>query len=113
MVDFPVETPRRQLVTIRRYVPADRIPEYAEIWARLHYAATARGAHAWWFASATHRDVYIEFLEFDQESDPRGDEVVVGAILALSEKFKELYPPPLPLEEWVALPTPPRIGEGA
>jgi hypothetical protein len=113
MVDFNVETPRRQLVTTRRYVPADRIPEYAEIWALLHYAATARGAHAWWFASATHRDVYMEFLEFDQDSDPAANEAVVSAIRTLSEKFNEPYPPPLPMEHWVALPTPPRIGEGA
>jgi hypothetical protein len=100
--------PPRRLVTIRRYVPADRIPEYAEIWARLHRAATARGAHAWWFASATHRDVYIEFLEFDQESDPRGDDGLVEAIRALTAAFTEMYPAPLPLEEWVALPTPPQ-----
>jgi len=102
-----METPQRRLVSIRRLVPEDRIPEYAEAWTRLHRAATARGAHAWWFASATHRDVYVEFLEFDQESDPRGDEDVVGAILALQEKFNEPYPAPLTLEEWVALPIPP------
>jgi len=111
MVDFPTETKPRRLVTIRRHVPPDRIPEYAELWMVLHRAATARGAHAWWFASASHRDVYIEFLEFGEDSDPRGDEAVVGAIRELSARFNELYPPPLPLEEWVALPLPPAVAE--
>jgi hypothetical protein len=111
MVDFPTENKPRRLVSMRRYVPSDRIPEYAELWTVLHHAATARGAHAWWFASATHRDVYIEFLEFGEESDPRGDEAVVGAIRELSAKFNELYPSPLPLEEWVALPMPPSVAQ--
>ena len=111
MVGFPMETSPRRLVSIRRHVPTDRIPEYAELWTALYHAASARGAHAWSFASADHRDTYIEFLEFGEESDPRGDEGVVGAIRALSATFNELYPSPLPLEEWVALPTPPSVGE--
>lgn len=109
MADFSMETPQRRLVTLRRFVPQERLSEYAEAWARLHNVVSAHGAHAWWFASATHPDVYIEFLEFGKETDPRGDEAVVAAILALKEKFSEMYPPPLPLEEWVALPTPPRL----
>ena len=111
MVGFTMETTPRRLVSIRRYVPSDRIPEYAELWAGLHRAATAKGAHAWWFASATHKDVYIEFLEFGQESDPRGDEALVAAIRELSARFNELYPSPLPLEEWVALPLPPAVSQ--
>lgn len=106
-----METPQRRLVTIRRHVPADRIPEYAEAWTALHAAATARGAHAWAFASADHRDVYIEFLEFGDDSDVRGDPPTVAAIQVLHEKFGDPYPAPKTLEEWVALPTPPRITE--
>lgn len=106
-----METTPRRLVSIRRHVPADRIPEYAELWTALYHAATALGAHAWAFASATHRDVYVEFLEFGDDTDPRGDERVVAAIRALSLAFTELYPAPLPLEEWVALPTPPPAAE--
>jgi hypothetical protein len=109
MVGFPMETSPRRLVSIRRFVPTERIPEYAEAWAVLHNAATARGAHAWAFASADHRDVYIEFLEFGQDSDVRSDPGVVGAIQVLHEKFGDPYPPPKTLEEWVALPTPPRL----
>ena len=111
MVEFPTENKPRRLVSMRRLVPSDRIPEYAELWAALHRAATALGAHAWWFASATHRDVYLEFMEFGPDSDPRGDEGVVAAIRELSAKFNELYPAPLPLEEWVALPLPPTASE--
>ena len=102
------QSPRR-LVSIRRYVPTERIPEYAEAWAALHHAATALGAHAWAFASATHRDVYLEFLEFGAESDVRSDEKTVAAIQALHKKFGDPYPPPVTLEEWVALPTPPKL----
>ena len=111
MVGFNMETSLRRLVSIRRLVPADRIPEYAEAWAVLHHAATAAGAHAWAFASADHRDVYMEFLEFGDGSDVRGDPATLAAIQALHEKFGESYPPPRTLEEWVALPTPPRLEE--
>lgn len=106
-----METSPRRLVSIRRYVPTERIPEYAEAWAALHNAATARGAHAWAFASADHRDVYVEFLEFGAESDVRSDPGVVAAIQVLHEKFGEPYPAPRTLEEWVALPTPPTLSE--
>jgi hypothetical protein len=106
MVRFPMPETRR-LVSIRRLVPQDRIPEYAELWAALHRAATARGAHAWAFASADHRDVFLEFLEFGDASDIRADPETVAAIQALHERFGEPYPPPKTLEEWVALPTPP------
>src|ERR1043165_1906320 len=98
MVGFPMETSPRRLVSIRRFVPSDRIPEYAELWAALHHAATSRGAHAWAFASADHRDTYIEFLEFGADSDVRSDPGVVAAIQALHEKFGDAYPAPRTLE---------------
>ena len=79
-----METKPRRLVSIRRHVPADRIPEYAELYAALHHAAAARGAHAWAFASADHRDTYIEFLEFGDDSDVRNDTATVAAIQALT-----------------------------
>jgi hypothetical protein len=101
----------RRLVSIRRLVPQDRIPEYVELWAALHLAATSRGAHAWSFVSADHPDVFLEFLEFGDATDVRGDPVVVAGIQALHERFHEAYPAPKTLEEWVALPTPPG-GEG-
>jgi hypothetical protein len=111
MVGFPMETSPRRLVSIRRHVPTDRIPEYAELWTALYHAASARGAHAWSFASADHRDTYIEFLEFGEDSDVRSDVRVVAAIEALHAKFGDPYPAPKTLEEWVALPTPPAAPE--
>lgn len=101
----------RRLVSIRRLVPQDRIPEYVELWAALHRAATARGAHAWSFVSADHADVFVEFLEFGPGSDVRSDPETVAAIQALHEQFGDPYPAPKTLEEWVALPTPPPVAE--
>ena len=106
-----MEMSPRRLVSIRRHVPADRIPEYAELWTALYHAATARGAHAWAFASADHRDTYLEFLEFGEDTDVRSDTRVVAAIEALHTKFGDPYPTPLTLEQWVALPTPPTPSE--
>ena len=103
MVGFNMETSLRRLVSIRRLVPADRIPEYAEAWAVLHNAATAAGAHAWAFASTDHRDVYMEFLEFGAESDVRQDTEVLAMIKSLHEAFGDPYPPPQTLEEWVEI----------
>lgn len=96
----------RRLVSIRRHVPSDRIPEYVELWNALRAAARARGAHAWHFASVDQRDVYLEFLEFGSDSDIRADTETVEAIQALHEQFGEPYPPPKTLEEWVELPAP-------
>jgi hypothetical protein len=104
-----MESTRRRLVSIRRYVPLDSIRDYAELWVSLHRAATARGAHAWHFTSADQPNVYLEFLEFGADSDVRNDTETVAAIKALHERFGEPYPTPLTLEEWVELPAPPRI----
>lgn len=101
--------PQRRLVTNRRYVPEDRIPEYAEAWTLLHNAAKARGAHAWAFASVEHRNVYIEFLEFGDESDVRADPVIAASIQNLQIKFNDPYPAPRAMENWVSLPTPPTL----
>jgi hypothetical protein len=106
MVRLPM-VEKRRLVSIRRLVPHARIPEYVELWASLHAAATARGAHAWSFASADHPDVFIEFLEFGDATDVRSDAGTLAAIQALHERFGDPYPAPKTLEEWVALPTPP------
>jgi hypothetical protein len=108
MVGFPMAENRR-LVSIRRLVPEDRIPEYAELWLALHTAATARGAHAWAFAAVDHENVFLEFLEFGDASDVRSDPDTLTAIQALHESFGDPYPAPKTLEEWVALPAPPRV----
>ena len=97
----------RRLVSIRRYVPPDAREDYAEGWAALHAAATARGAHAWTFLSADVPDVFLEFLEFGPDSDIRADTDTLAAIKALHERFGEPYPAPKTIEEWVAIPWPP------
>ena len=100
-----IEPTLRRLVSIRRFVPSEQIPRYAEAWARLHQAATALGAHAWHFASADQRDVYLEFLEFGEESDVRSDPATLAAIQELHAHFGEAYPTPRTLEEWVEVPS--------
>jgi hypothetical protein len=97
---------QRRLVSIRRYVPKERIEEYVPMWLALHAAATAQGAHAWNFASADVPNVYLEFLEFGPESDIRADGPTLEGIRTLHEAFGDPYPAPQTLEEWVAIPAP-------
>ena len=94
----------RRLVSIRRHVPNDRLPEYLELWTALRTAVRAHGAHAWHFARAGEPELFIEFLEFGSDSDVRADETVVQGIQALHDRFGDPYPPPMTLEEWVELP---------
>jgi hypothetical protein len=96
----------RRLVSIRRLVPTNRLEEYVPLWLALRIAATARGAHAWHFASADVPNVYLEFLEFGPESDVRSDEATVEAIRKLHETFGDVYPTPNTIEEWVEIPAP-------
>ena len=99
-------TTERRLVSIRRLVPADQREEYDGLWRALHGAATALGAHAWHFMSADVPDVFLEFLEFGDESDVRGDGPTLEAIRALHAAFGQPYPTPVTIEEWVAVPSP-------
>ena len=96
----------RRLVSIRRYVPKERIEEYVPLWLKLHAAATEKGAHAWHFASADVPNVYLEFLEFGSDSDIRSDGPTLEGIRMLHEAFGDPYPQPQTLEEWVAIPPP-------
>lgn len=98
-------TARRRLVSIRRWV-GDAQEDYEPLWAGLHAAATARGAHAWRFASADQPGVHLEFLEFGDESDIRADPETLEAIRALHARFGEPYPVPQTLEEWTETPLP-------
>lgn len=98
----------RRLVSIRRFVPQHRRADYAEVWATLHAAATAQGAHAWHFVSADTPGVFLEFLEFGPESDVRDDPEVLEAIRLLHNEFGMPYPSPNTLEEWVEITARPR-----
>jgi hypothetical protein len=77
--------PARTLVSLRRRVPAPLRDAHAAAWAQLHREATARGAHAWRFASAADPELYLEFLEFSADADPRGNTEVSGALARLDE----------------------------
>lgn len=94
-------------MSIRRGVPPARRQAYEAAWARLHAAATARGGHAWRFASTDEEDVFLEFLEFGMDNDLRADVAVRAAIQALHASFGDPYPPPQTLEEWVEIPATP------
>jgi hypothetical protein len=96
----------RSLVSIRRFVPQHRRGEYAELWAGLHAAASARSAHAWHFLSADTPGVFLEFLEFGPDSDVRSDPGVLEAIKQLHAEFGLPYPTPNTLEEWVEITAP-------
>ena len=103
-----IKTGERRLVSIRRFVPQHRRGEYAQAWAELHAAATARGAHAWHFVSGDTPGVFLEFLEFGPESDVRSDPTVLEAIRNLHAEFGMPYPTPSTLEEWVEIAAPQR-----
>ncbi|HEV2132320.1 MAG TPA: hypothetical protein VGR27_14490 [Longimicrobiaceae bacterium] len=89
----------RRLVATRRLVSPERRAEYDAAWVRLHTAATARGAHAWRFAAADRGDVYVEFLEFAAEHDPREDFEAGAALRTLEATFPGPPPPAAATEE--------------
>lgn len=97
----------RALISIRRSVASADRPAYDAAWARLHHAATERGAHAWRFAStaADSPDLFLEFLEFATDRDLREDPATLEAIRALHAAFGDPYPLPQTLEEWTEIPT--------
>ena len=85
---------------MRRPVPTERRPEYDAAWARLRDAATARGAHAWRFISAVRPDLFLEFVEFAADADPRSRPEIVNALEALDREFGTAAGPTAAVEEW-------------
>ena len=61
----------RRLVSLRRRVPADRVPSYQALWAALAATVTPLQAHAWRFVSPQDPELHLEFLEFGATADPR------------------------------------------
>jgi hypothetical protein len=92
---------RRTLLSLRRPVAPERRAAYDAAWARLHAAATARGAHAWRFRSAADEERALEFLEFAAEADVRAHPEVRAALDALEESSA-----PAVVEEWIESPLP-------
>jgi hypothetical protein len=90
----------RTLVSLRRELPAGEGAAYHAAWARLHAAATARGAHAWRFRSTERESLSLEFLEFAAEADVREDPEVRAALRALEDAA------PAIIEEWTESPLP-------
>jgi hypothetical protein len=86
----------RRLVSIRRMVSAERRAAYDLAWERLHGEVTDLGAHAWRFRSTTEPDLFLEFLEFKADPDPRRYPAVAAAFDDL-----ETASPAAAAEEWV------------
>ena len=93
----------RHLVSIRRSVPTPDRREYDAGWQRVRQAATECGAHAWRFASTVHPDLFLEFLEFATNRDPRREPGVSAALLELSRQFPAATPAADSVEEWTEL----------
>lgn len=98
-------TQERRLISIRRLVPTDQRAGYDAVWGAMHHAVTELGAHAWRFRSADVEDVFLEFLEFGEDSDIRQAPGVLAGIQALHRDFGDAYPVPMTIEEWVEIPT--------
>jgi hypothetical protein len=93
----------RHLVSIRRSIPESGHGEYDAAWQRVQHAATEQGAHAWRFVSATHTDLFLEFLEFEANRDPRREPVVAAALRDLDRRFPAPAPPADAVEEWTEM----------
>lgn len=94
----------RRLVSTRRWVPEARTRLYAELWERLRAAAVAEGAHAWRFVSADRSELYVEFLEFAGDEDPRRTPALAAAVEAMERTFGSPPPAAAPSEEWREIP---------
>jgi len=102
-----VASPHR-LLSARRAVPVDRLPDYARAWERVRSAAAASGAHAWLFRAASPRDTswYLEFLEWSAAgADPTETPELARALAELGaafpgsvERWDEVSPPYFPEE---------------
>jgi hypothetical protein len=84
----------RHLVSIRRTI-VDEGVHYDGAWERLRVAATAAGANAWRFTSASDETLRLEFLEFRSSADPRDRAEVTEALSTLDNMA------PGTREEWV------------
>jgi hypothetical protein len=78
---------RRRLVGLRRRVPSDRRAAYDAAWAAARDRAERRGAHAWRFVAAGSAELFLEFLEFAAESDPRDDPQLAAALRRLDREL--------------------------
>lgn len=88
----------RRLVSLRRLVPAEQRAAYDAAWEEVRRCAVGQGAHAWRFASVSEAGVFLEFLEFAAESDPRLHADVLAALLHLDQATGRAS-----CEEWLEL----------
>lgn len=93
----------RRLVSLRRQAPHERRSEYDASWGRLATAASAEGAHAWRFVSAERDELFLEFLEFAADRDPRVDTECSAALRTLHALFPTPPPAAAFVEEWVEI----------
>jgi hypothetical protein len=63
----------RILISTTRRIDSRQLTGYDSAWSDFRGAALARGAKAWRFRSPHDDSLYLEFLEFAGEADPRRD----------------------------------------
>ena len=85
----------RSLVSQRRVVTPEQRRGYDDGWEELTRAVEALGAHAWRFVSANNPALFMEFLEFRADADPRGDSAVRESLRRLDREAA-----PAEVEEW-------------
>lgn len=85
----------RILVSVQRRVDRTQLSRYDTAWSAFREAAVARGAKAWRFRSAEEEGLYLEFLEFRVEADPRADQEMKGALSGLEGVAEGSF------EEWL------------
>lgn len=73
----------RVLISVRRHVENDQAGRYDTAWSHFRDAAVSKGAKAWRFHSGEEDALYLEFLEFKVEADPRQDAEMVRALADL------------------------------
>lgn len=84
----------RRLVSIRRRVGGEDLQGYVAGWSAVRAAVEGAGSHAWAFAAEGDSSERLEFLEFAEGADPRGQPDVAAALAALDQAF------PATAEEW-------------
>jgi hypothetical protein len=94
----------RVLLSTRRRIPPDHRARYDECWSRIEAQATEHGFHAWRFQSRSVEELWLDFLEFRGNDDPRVRVEVARALEEIRRHFPDpAAPPAAPEEEWQAV----------
>jgi hypothetical protein len=73
-----------RLLCTRRHVPLDVADDYLMAWQSMRNAVIAAGGRAWIFRGAGHEDRFMEFIEWNDDSDsPLDDDIVADGMAQL------------------------------